>query len=564
MPDKPIPSQNTKLQENKVSEDQAQPESVNASAGIVSVCVLISRITGFVRTWVMAFALGSTALASSYQVANNLPNMLYELVMAGILTTAFLPVYISVKRRLGNDAGNEYASNLITLVTILLGIVSLLGILFPQVIIYTQSFYSDQEQMSTATFLFQFFAIQTVFYGISSIFSGLLNANRDYFWSSFAPVANNLIVIASFLLYVAIAQNHPTMALYAIAIGNPLGVAVQMLIQMPFLKHNGIRLRPRINLRDPALRETFVLGGAAMLVMACSFVTVSVMNAASYSFAENGPSVIAYARLWYTLPYSLMAVPLTTAFFTELTYFLEDKNESGFIKAVSSGTSQIVFLLIPFSLYLMVFSEPLITLYRSGAFTMENVAQIASFLSALALALPFYGVSAYLQKIFSSLRRMGVYAGVSIVASVVQVAFTMLATYAYQQGAPIPMESIAWGSVLFCAVSDVLAFVYLKWRFGHIGFVVVLKAAVRGLALGALGALAGYLVLNVLFMVFGTLNGSILQALVYVVLGGIASLVTTFGLAIKLRLTEGSFVTDKVVKILGSKFNGMRNGVHDD
>ena len=76
----------------------ARMGTVSASAGIMSVCVLLSRITGFARTWAMAFALGSTFLSSSYQVANNLPNMLYELVMAGMLVTAFLPVYISVKK----------------------------------------------------------------------------------------------------------------------------------------------------------------------------------------------------------------------------------------------------------------------------------------------------------------------------------------------------------------------------------------------------------------------------------------------------------------------------------
>ena len=67
------------------------------------------------RTWAMAFALGSTMLASSYQVANNLPNMLYELVVGGMLVTAFLPVYVSVKDRLGVKGGNEYASNLLSL-----------------------------------------------------------------------------------------------------------------------------------------------------------------------------------------------------------------------------------------------------------------------------------------------------------------------------------------------------------------------------------------------------------------------------------------------------------------
>ena len=242
-------------------EPESKASSVGASAALMSVCVLFSRITGFLRTWAMAFALGSSFLSSSYQVANNLPNMLYELVMGGMLVTAFLPVYISVKKKSGTKAGNAYASNLLTLVTIFLGVLSVLCMIFPAQVIYTQTFYSDQSSSALATFFFQYFAIQLVFYGASSIVSGLLNANRDYLWSSIAPVANNVIVIATFLMYAAIAPINSDAALFVIAIGNPLGVFVQMAIQLPALKRNGIRLRPRIDLHDPALRDTLAIGG---------------------------------------------------------------------------------------------------------------------------------------------------------------------------------------------------------------------------------------------------------------------------------------------------------------
>ena len=136
-----------------------------------------------------------------------------------------------------------------------LGVVSALCMAFPSVAIYTQSFYSDQNEMAQSVFFFQFFAIQIVMYGATAIVSGLLNANRDYLWSSIAPVANNVIVIATFVLYAVVAPQNQELALYIIAFGNPLGVFVQLAIQLPALKKNGIRVRPRIDLRDPALRR---------------------------------------------------------------------------------------------------------------------------------------------------------------------------------------------------------------------------------------------------------------------------------------------------------------------
>ena len=207
-----------------------------------------------------------------------------------------------------------------------------------------------------------------------------------------------------------------------------------------------------------------------------------------------------------------------------------------------------MFLLIPFALYLVVFAFPLVTLYHFGAFTMDNVAQIAAFLAGLAAALPLYGVSSYLQKVFSSLRKMGVFALASVIASGVQVALTMLAVFAFQQGASVPIESIAWASVTFYLVADMAAFVYLKRRFGHVGITSIVRACVLGTLLGGAGALAGFGMLQGLQFVFGALSGSIPQAFLYVVAGGVVSLAVTFGLAVKLRLPEASFIMDIVGK----------------
>ena len=529
----------------------ASKKSVGASAALMSVCVLFSRITGFLRTWAMAFALGSSFLSSSYQVANNLPNMLYELVMGGMLVTAFLPVYVSVKKKSGDAAGNEYASNLLTIVTLFLGALSLVCMLFPSFVIYTQTFYSDQSETTQATFFFQFFAIQLVFYGASSIVSGLLNANRDYLWSSIAPVANNVIVIVTFLAYAFVAPLNQELALYVIAIGNPLGVFVQMAIQLPALKRNGIRLRPRVNLHDPALRETLGIGGPTFLVMIISFATVSVMNAASYCFAVDGPSVLAYARLWYTLPYSFLAIPITTAMFTELSEMKADGDMGGVVNAISSGCAQIMFLLVPFALYLIVFSVPLVTLYHVGAFTMENISSIASYLAVLALALPFYGISSYLQKVFSSLRKMGVFAALNFLAGAVQIALTAFAAWTVTSGSATPatIESIALASAAFYLVGDGALLIYLRIHLGHIGSKRIFKATLSGLVLGGLGALAGWGALTALQTFAGALTGSLAQAFAYVAIGGILSLIVTFGLAAKLHIEEASFITGLVGKV---------------
>lgn len=527
------------------AEADGLPE-VSRSASIISVCVAISRITGFIRTWSMAFALGATFLSSSYQVANNLPNQLYELVMGGMLVTAFLPVYLSVKKKAGMKAGNAYASNLLTLVLIALGIVTALCMIFPGAIVYTQSFMTEQSDMGVAVLLFQFFAIQTVFYGASTILSGLLNANREYLWSSAAPIFNNLVVIATFIAYAIIAPTDPEMALYVIAIGNPAGVLLQVVIQIPALKRCGIVLRPRVDLRDPYLKETIRLGASAIAITIFSFVTVSVMNAASYAFADNGPSVIAYARLWYTLPYSFLAIPITTAMFTELSDMHADGNREGVMKGIEAGTCQILFLLAPFMLYLIAFATPLVTLYHTGAFTADRIDQIAGFLAALALALPFYGVLAYLQKAFSSLRKLGVFAWFNVIASVIQVALTLAAAGAFQMGYSIPIESIAWASAVYYLIVDILGLVYLKATYGGFSVFAMVRSFASGIGLGALGAAGGAVVLFAFEDLLKVNTDDILMALLMVICGGIVAVGITFGIALALKMKDAALIRSLV------------------
>ena len=95
--------------------------TVGRSAGLMTILTIVSRVTGFIRTWAMAAAIGMSLLSSSYQVANNLPNMLYELVMGGMLVTAFLPVYMGVRREQGREASNEYVGNLLGILLLAAG-----------------------------------------------------------------------------------------------------------------------------------------------------------------------------------------------------------------------------------------------------------------------------------------------------------------------------------------------------------------------------------------------------------------------------------------------------------
>lgn len=528
--------------EGREDEASAAP-TVARSAAMMGVLVIVSRITGFLRTWGQAFALGVTVTSSCYTVANNLPNQLYELVMGGMLMTAFLPVYLSVKKRAGTKGASEYASNLLSLVLIIMGALFVISLALAVPIVWTQSFSANADfDSGLAVYFFRFFAVEVMLYALSSVLSGVLNAERDYLWSNAAPIFNNIVCTASFFLYALFLPTSPQLAVICLAVGNPLGVAVQVLLQIPSIRRHGIRIRPYVNVHDPAIKETLSIGIPSLAVTLLSFVTTAVQTSSALSVTVSGASVAYYARLWYVLPYAIFAVPITVAMFTELSDDVAKGDMRSYVEGLSTGSSKVMFFLIPFTLYLIVFAVPLVTLLAAGKFSSDDIAMTAMYLRLLAVSLPFYGISTYLQKACSSLRRMTFFALASCVGSALQVFICFAFTPTFGLG------NVALSSTFFFATLDVVTFMNIRRQIGHLGLRAVLGSCLRSLALGIAGALVGGALLFFLTRsVPGTMG--IGTALLVTVAGGVPAVLVTYGLAIALRIPEASAVNALLARL---------------
>ena len=530
---------------------------VGRSQLLISVCVAISRITGFIRTWAMCLAMGTTQLSSSYQVACNLPNQLYELVMGGMLVTAFLPVYVSLRKREGEERANQYASTLMGIVLVFLGVVALLATLFAPQVVWTQMFFSPSGDRELVVYFFRFFAVQLLFYGVSAVAGGLLNSRSDYFWSSAAPIANNIVVIFAMFVYYFVSADSPDFAKLVLAVGTPLGVFVQMAMQVPALAKNGVHLKPwRINLHDPALRETLALGIPTLVVTLCSFATVSVQNAAAMAVSDAGSSVLYYARQWFTLPYAFLAVPVTTTLFTELAGMVADRDDAAVRRTIISGTQQNFFSMVPFMLYLIVFAVPLVSLFRAGSFDWTSVSLVSGYLAVMALSLPFYACFLFMQKVFSALRAMKQYAVCNLVVSVVQVVLTIVLCLGAGSWSGFGLAGVALAQIAFFVLGTVWCYAYLSKRLGGIGLKTLVGSFVSSLLVGAAGAAVGAVLIWALqAFVMPIEAGGIPWALACIVVGGLASLVVTYGLGVVLHVPGSAFIGRIVARFLPRKAN---------
>jgi len=235
----------------------------------MSTATTLSRVTGFARMWATGFALGVTGLAASYSVANNIPNMIFEFVAGGILSALFIPTFMEVKAARSEQDAWRFASHVFNLAVLALGAVAVVGTVWPEPFIWTQTFRASGEQSEavrrSAELFFRFFAIQIVVYGAGMVIQGLLNAQRKYLWVALGPVFNNIVVIGTMFAYAGLVTVDPNAALILLAVGTTFGVVVMFAVMLPELIRTGIHYTPELGLRDPAIRKMLVLAVPTMI-----------------------------------------------------------------------------------------------------------------------------------------------------------------------------------------------------------------------------------------------------------------------------------------------------------
>ena len=229
----------------------------------ISAATVLSRATGYLRWSAQAAVLGTGAVVEAYSVAILLPGLIYELFVGGILYSIFIPVLVERMTSHGEDDARRLTNALFTLVLPLMGLLTLAGILFAGPLVDLVADWDRTGGLSGAqarraedygVFFFRIFALQMLFYGVTTIATGVLQAHRRFFLPTFAPVLNNLIVIGSFAAYPFIRRYDADLALYVLAFGVTVGVAVMALALIPTLLALGYRPRPEVG--HPALLPT--------------------------------------------------------------------------------------------------------------------------------------------------------------------------------------------------------------------------------------------------------------------------------------------------------------------
>jgi putative peptidoglycan lipid II flippase len=353
-----------------------------------------SRVTGFLRTAVLVAVLGVKTVPLAFNVANTAPNIVYELLLGGILTSVVVPLLVRADKQ---GHGEAYAQRLITLAVLVLGAASLLLVLFAPLVVdvYLNAGASAQTRDLAITFA-RFFLPQMLFYGLGAILGAWLNTHGRFGPPMWAPVLNNLVVIVTLLLFALIpgpasltSATITRTQVLVLGVGVTLGIVAQTAALLPALRGTGLSLRPRWDFRGAGLGDAARLARWTFFYVLCNqLVLVVVVQLASGAPESRGYPSYTYAFLLWQLPHAVVAVSVITALLPAMSRDAADGDLLGLRRQLDRGLRTTVAVLVPAAVGYVVLGRALaVVVFGHGRNSVGDADFIGTLLAVFACGL---------------------------------------------------------------------------------------------------------------------------------------------------------------------------------
>jgi putative peptidoglycan lipid II flippase len=394
----------------------AHPEaSLARGAAVISIATGISRLTGFLRVVVVASALGTTYLANTYQTANTAPNLVFELMAAGVLTSVFVPAFVehlvTGQRGDGWRAANALTSVAVVALSLLAGLLALGA---PAVMRLLTIGVEDPSlrarEVELGTVWLRLFAPQVVLYGAGMIMTAALHAHRRFALAAVAPIFNNVVVICVYLTYAAMrAGDPPTLGgitnaqVLVLGAGTSLGVVAMTVCLVPGLHRLGWSWRWRFEPSHPAVVKAARLGIWA-LSYAGGYQAGLVVVLMLGNRVEGGVAAYQWAYTFFYVPHAVVAVPIGSVLFPAISEHAARGDIAAFVARVRDGLGMLAFVLVPAAGLAVVLAVPVAALaLHYGAMSEAGAVLVGRTFASFSVGLPGYSAFVMLTRAFYAL-----------------------------------------------------------------------------------------------------------------------------------------------------------------
>ena len=300
--------------------------SLGRASAIIGAGTLVSRMTGLVRSILLVAVIGSyeSRPADAFAIASALPTNVYELLAAGVITGMIVPQI--VKSAAHSDGGSKFVSKLLTLGTVVLVAATAIAMLIAPALIWIYASSYPPAQHALAISFAYWLLPQLLFYGLYALLGEALNARRVFGPYSWAPTVNNLVSIAGFIVFLVVFGGPYTQigdwtpGMIALLGGtSTLGIALQTIVLLFFWKRTKLDIRPDFGWRGIGLRHIGTLAWWTFLAVVVGQLAYIVQSTVvTQASGKTSIAVMGYAWLIFMLPHSIVAMSISTAYFTRL------------------------------------------------------------------------------------------------------------------------------------------------------------------------------------------------------------------------------------------------------
>ncbi len=526
--------------------------SVTRNSAVMAVGSLVSRLTGFVRTVAIGAAIGAKAFSDDYTLANTLPNMVYELLLGGVLASVVVPLLVRARTR-DADRGEAYTQRLLSLATIFLAGATVLAVLLAPLLTELVAGSSSEINKHLTTVLGYLLLPEIFFYGVAALLAAILNTRGHFAAPMWTPILNNIVVIATavaFMLIWADARELPPEQVTAgqilvLGVGTTMGIVVQATGLLPALRKVGFRWRWRWDWRELHVRELVRVGGWMLGYVAVSQVALLVVLRLAKMAADRGgpgPMIFNNAYLIFMMAHGIVAVSIITALLPRMSAAAAERRYHDVAGQLSLGTRLSAVILIPATAVYVLFGPQLgVALFQFRSYGHADSVATGWVIAAAGLGLVPFAISQLQIFAFYALPDTKTPALLNLPVAGLRVVLDVLLYVALAAGAVA--AGLMIGNAVSFAASCALGYWLLRRRLGRLGLAEVARTLVRLTVAVLIAAVPALLVTLILVQAIGM--GKV-ASIVELVVGGVMLVIVYLAAAVSLRVREVSDVWEMV------------------
>lgn len=395
--------------------------SITSAAVVLGGASLLSRLLGLIRDRLLTHQFGAGAVLDTYYAAFRIPDFIFNLLVLGVLSAAFIPIFTDFFSKSHERAWEFMNRTLSTFGAALAGI-SLIGILFAPYLTLLVAPGFEGEKFDTTVMLTRIMMLSPLLMGLSSAIGGALQSLKKFLIYALAPIMYNLGIIFGILFFV------PLFGTTGLAIGVVIGAALHLLIQFPALRDSGYRFHWLFNWKHPDITSLISLMGPRIVALAAAQINLIVLTIFASTLGDGAVSIFNLANNIQSLPIGIIAISYAVAAFPVMSQYAADENPDGLAKTIGATIRMILAWIIPISvLFIVLRAQWVRIILGSGAFDWDATVATADALGFFALGILGQSLVQVLARGFYAIKntRIPALVGISSVAVGIVLAYIL-------------------------------------------------------------------------------------------------------------------------------------------